>query len=101
MEMMAKHIQQKVPDKGMFKGPWLILNYPGTEHKGRFYAQYSENDGCALRAAMVVKGTDREISNYVFFGSKQECLDWLDDKSHLDALMKIYDHLVEKADDME
>ena len=53
-----------------------------------------------IRASMIVKGTSREISNYVFFGSKQECLDWLNDKSHVEELIEIYNHLVEKADAM-
>jgi hypothetical protein len=72
------------------------MKYPGTEHQGRFYAQYSPEHGCALRASMVVRSADREFSNYVFFGSKQECLDWLNDKSHIEELIEIYNHLMEK-----
>ena len=53
-----------------------------------------------IRASMIAKGTSREVSNYVFFGSKQECLDWLKDESHVDELIGIYDHLAEKADSM-
>ena len=100
MNAMAGYICNKVPEKGTFKGPWLTMNYPGTEHQGRLYTQHSEKYGCALRASMVVKGTDREISDYVFFGSRQECLDWLQDESHVDELIGIYNHLLEKADTM-
>lgn len=99
MNAMIGCIRNKVPETGIFKGPWLTMKYPGTEHQGRLYAQYSEEHGCALRASMVVKGTDCEISNYVFFGSKQECIAWLEDDSHIDELMGIYDHLMEKADE--
>ena len=98
MKAMAGHIRNKVPEAGVFKGPWLTMKYPGTDHQGRFYAQYSQEHGCALRASMVVKGTDREISNYVFFGSKQACIAWLEDSSHIDELMGIYNHLMESAD---
>lgn len=101
MNGMAGHIRNKVPETGIFKGPWLTMKYPGTEHQGRFYAQYSPEHGCALRASMVVRSTDREFSNYVFFGSKQECIAWLEDGSHVDELMGIYNHLTEKADDLE
>ena len=100
MNAMAGSIRGKVPDTGKFKGPWYTMKYPGTEHQGRLYAQYSAEHGCTLRASMVVKGTDREIFNYVFFGSKQECIAWLEDKNHVDELMGIYNDLMEKADDM-
>lgn len=98
MEAMAGFIRDKVPDSGVFKGPWLVLGYPGTEHEGRFYSQYSAKHGCALKAAMVVAGTDVEISNYVLFGSKSDCITWLEDGTNRDELVEIYNHLVEKAD---
>lgn len=101
MNAMIGCIRDKVPEAGIFKDPWLTMKYPGTEHQGRLYAQYSEAHGCALRASMVVRDTDREVSNYVFFGSKQECLEWLNDKRHIEELIEIYNHLMQKADDLE
>ena len=100
MEAEIKSIMSKVPEKGIFGPVSWAMQYPGTEHKGRFTTQYSAEHGCVIRASMIVKGTSREISNYVFFGSKQECLDWLNDKSHVEELIEIYNHLVEKADAM-
>ena len=98
MEAMAGFIRDKVPESGVFKGPWLTIKYPGTNHQGRLYAEYSREHGCALRASMAVRDTDREVSNYVLFGSKQACIAWLEDSSHLEELISIYNHLAEKAD---
>lgn len=99
MEAEVKTVMQKVPEKGIFAPAFWAMSYFGTEHKGRLYTQYSEEHGCVIRASIIAKGTDQEISNYVFYGSKQECLDWLRDESHVDELIEIYDHLVEKADE--
>lgn len=101
MEVMAGYIRKEVPESGIFKGPWLVLRYPGTAHEGRFYSQHSAQHGCALRAAMVVEGTDAEISNYVFFGSRSECIAWLENSNNRDGLIEIYNHLSEKADHYE
>ena len=98
MEMEIKSITSKVPEKGIFNPVSWALQYPGTEHKGRLYTQYSAEHGCVIRASMIVKGTSQEVSNYVFFGSKQECIDWLKDESHVEELIEIYNHLVERAD---
>ena len=100
MEAEVKSIMSKVPEKGIFGPVSWALQYPGTEHEGRLYTQYSAEHGCVIRASMIVQGTSREVSNYVFFGSKQECLDWLKDESHVEELIGIYNHLVEQADDM-
>lgn len=46
------------------------------------------------------KGNGSGDIQLCFFGSKQECLAWLKEESHVEELMEIYNHLVEKADDM-
>ena len=101
MEAMAGYIRDSVPESGSFKGPWLVLRYPGTEHEGRLYSQYSQQHGCALRASVVVEGTDVEISHYVFFGSKDDCIAWLEDSAHRDELIESYNELTERADNYE
>ena len=98
MEFEAKTVAQKVPEKGMFAPVSWAMSYCGTAHEGRLYTQYSPEHGCVIRASMIEKGTSREVSNYVFFGSKQKCIDWLKDESHVEELIGIYNHLVERAD---
>ena len=100
MEYEARTVAQKVPEKGMFPPVSWAMSYCGTEHEGRLYTQYSPEYGCVIRASMIANGTSREVSNYVFYGSAQECLDWLKDESHVDELIEIYNHLAEKADSM-
>ena len=98
MEYEAKTVAHKVPEKGIFSPVSWAMRYCGTAHEGRLYTQYSPEHGCVIRASMIAEGTDREVSNYVFYGSKQECIAWLEDGSHVDELMGIYNHLMERAD---
>ena len=100
MERGGISVAQKEPDKGVFAPVFWQMHYYGTGHTGRLYTQYSSEHGCAIRASVIAEGTDREISNYVFFGSKEECLAWLKEEAHVEELIEIYNHLVEKAEDM-
>ena len=100
MEYEAKTVAQKVPEKGIFAPVCWAMCYCGTEHEGRLYTQYSAEHGCVIRASMIANGTSREVTNYVFYGSRQECLDWLRDEANVDELIGIYNHLAEKADSM-
>lgn len=100
MEYEAKSVARKVPEKGVFAPVSWAMSYCGTTHEGRLYTQYSAEHGCAIRASMIANGTSREISNYVFYGSRQECIAWLKDEAHVDELIGIYDHLAEQADNM-
>ena len=99
MDVEGKQVMEQVPDTGRFSPVYVEMNYYKTAHVGFLYVQYSAEHGCAIRASINPKGTDLEISNFVFSGNKQACLAWLKDEAHIDALMEIYNHLAEKADD--
>ena len=98
MEAQVRSMLSKVPEKGIFRPVSWAMVYPGTDHKGRIYTQHSAEHGCAIRASMIVEGTSREVTDYVFFGTRQACIDWLRDESHEEVLIDIYNHLMEKAD---
>lgn len=98
MGVETKLVLEHVPDSGRFS-PVYVRMVEYAKHDGFLYVEHSAAHGCAIRASVNPKGTDLEISNYVFFGSRQDCIDWLKDKAHLDELLKIYDHLIQKADD--
>ncbi|MBQ2854394.1 MAG: hypothetical protein IJE81_02855 [Oscillospiraceae bacterium] len=100
MEKEAELAEQRLPEKGMFAPFSLAMRYPGTEHKGRLYVQYSADHGCGIRASMIVDGTCREISNFVFFGDRQACIQWLRNRDNVEPLVEIYDHLMQQADGM-
>lgn len=97
MDGEAIAAERKVPEKGIFSPVFVSLSYYGTEHKGRLYVQYNSEYGCTIRASIVPNGTSLEISNYVFYGNKQECIAWLRDSSNVDKLIETYNHLSEKA----
>lgn len=99
MEVEVNQIMANVPDAGKFDPVWVEMRYYGTEHTAFLYAEHNAAHGCRLRASVRPSGTDLEISNYIFFGSKRECVDWLKDESHIDELIGIYNHLAQAADD--
>ena len=100
MEAEVKSIISCVPPAGPFRSVCWALEYPECPHEGRLYTQHSTEHGCAIRASMIVDGTDREVSDFLFSGSKSECIAWLEDAAHEELLIEIYDHLAEKADSM-
>lgn len=99
MDAGVNQVLANVPDTGKFRPVVVKMHYYGTEHDGFLYVEHSAAHGCAIRASINPKGTDMEISNYVFFGSKQDCIDWLKDTAQIDTLMEVYNHLAKKADD--
>lgn len=98
MKAEAKSVAEKVPEKGIFSPISWAMAYYGTEHEGRLYVQHHNEHGCMIRASMIGKGTDWEISNVVFYGSKDACLAWLNEEVHVDELIEIYDHLADRVD---
>ena len=100
VEAEVKSIISRVPPAGPFRPVCWALQYPDCPHEGRLYTQYSPEHGCTIRASMIVGGTDREVSNFLFSGSKGECIAWLEDKANEELLIETYDHLSEKADSM-
>ena len=98
MKAEAKSVAEKVSEKGIFSPVSWAMSYCGTAHEGRLYTQYSAEHGCVIRASMIGKGTDWEISNVVFYGSKDACLAWLNEEAHVDEMIEIYDHLADRVD---
>lgn len=99
MREMAKLIEEKIPESGSFERRYFYFDFPGYDHTGMLSIQYIERHGCSLRASVVVRGTDMAVSHYLISGSKQECIDWLREESHLRTLLDSYLTLSESADD--
>lgn len=95
----VKTARERVPEKGVFRQVCYAMTYFGTPHKGRIYLQYSPEAGCILRASMIPHGTDREISNYLFSGTRDQCLQWLERAETRGELLEIYNHLAQRADE--
>ena len=64
MEAEVKSIISCVPPAGPFRSVCWALEYPECPHEGRLYTQHSTEHGCAIRASMIVDGTDREVSDF-------------------------------------
>ncbi len=52
---------------------------------------------CCIRMGCVTPGTDRLRSVFVFWGTKQEVLDWFQDPGNLEKTTEIYYDLRQKA----
>ncbi len=98
MDVETKQVLAHVPDSGSFS-PVYVRMIKYAVHDGYLYVEHSAAHGCTIRASVNPSGTDLEISNYIFYGSKQKCIDWLKDESHIDELVETYNQLAQKADD--
>jgi len=101
MEVEVKQALKHVPDSGSFSPTWVQLSNYAAGYDAYLRIEHSEEHGYAIRASVNPEGTDLEISNYMFFGSKQDCIGWLKDGAHTEELLKTYDHLVQKAKDRD
>lgn len=101
MEVEVEQALKHVPDSGSFSPTWVQLSKYAAGYDAYLRIEHSTEHGCAIRASVNPQGTDLEISNYMFFGSKQDCISWLKDGAHMEKLLKTYDHLVQKADNRD
>lgn len=101
MEYMGKQIES-LPEQGIFKPCFLVMDYPGTEYEGFLRYEYDLTDdsgkGRRLRTSMCPVGSDRAVSHYLFKGTKQQCLAWLADKQTEAELTADYEQLKESVD---
>lgn len=98
-EFVAQWAREHTPEVGPFRGSVWSLKYPGTCHEPRLSIQHSASFGCVIRASVVAEGTDWEVSNYMFFGSKAECIAWLGKEGSHQALVEAYAGLIDRTDE--
>ena len=97
-EELTKKVIAEIPEKGVFSTRSFGIKFPRTRHEGWMGVEYSREHGCAVRAGVLVNGSDQMISNYLFFGSREETLAWLADSDRQEETKAAFFHLLERAD---
>ena len=96
LECMKTKIDS-LPDQGKFDPHSVAITYPGTTCEASLIYKYDSLDedqrNRRLMVAMRRQGYDRMVSIYLFKGSKEECLAWLEKPGNLEVLKKDYAEL--------
>lgn len=90
----------KLPQEGFFPKIKVGLIYPGDEEiRGLLNLEPgSDKAGRVAHVGAYWYGTDRVVSNFFFFDSTQELLDWLQAEDTGPKLIKIYQNLREHVE---
>lgn len=100
-EMLARvraAAEERIPQQGEFKKLSIRFPCPDEHFLGLLFIEPHPDN--AKRAAMVSvyrAGTDRMVSNFIFFENTQEVLDWLGSEETVAELTETYISLRAKA----
>lgn len=101
IEYIVENGEKKVPETGPFSRLWCTMSLSEQEHRCYMGLECAKQEEYAVQIGVIVAGTDKLIFNFMFFGSKPECLSWLQDEANLPILREQYIHLLNRADKMD
>lgn len=100
-EMLArvrKVAVDRIPKQGEFKKISIRFPCPDEHFLGLLFIEpHPDNVKRAAMASVYRAGTDRMVSNFIFFENTQEVLDWLEAEKTVAELTEIYVGLRAKA----
>lgn len=96
----AGQAKAKVPREGFFSKIKVGLIYPGDEEiRGLLNLEPgSEKTGRVVHVGAYRYGTDRVVSNFFFFDSTQDLMDWLQAEDTGAKLIEIFQNLRERVE---
>ena len=99
MDVIADLTRERVPEDGIFQPVSVIFDYPGTSFACKLKVEkgYQQTNSRCITAGMYRRGDDRLVSNYLYFGTKEEILAWLSAPENSSLLINTYEHLAERA----
>lgn len=103
LEAMTLSVQKNVPQQGAFRQVGVRYQYPGNRFKGMLYVEEDrlQAGSCRLVAAMYRIGEDRQVSNYLMKGTKEEILDYLKAEKTVSELIGVFAHLKKKVEGLD
>ena len=72
--------EREVPENGKFKPIFIAFDIPKTRNEASLKIDYdgaNPKDGRILKLDVRRNGTSRLVSNYIFYGTKKEIMDYL------------------------
>lgn len=98
-EVLTEHAQAKVPETGSFRKVAVDAEIGDEDWESTLGIEESYLSETERRVTLGVhkKDSDRLVSNYLFKGSKQEVLTWLESPEGLTQIIEACDHLIVKT----
>lgn len=96
-KIFRNNVEKEIPEEGPTERVFVVFDYPGTEYEAFLTAEADHLDwsGRGVSAMMRPKGSSRIMSNYIWKGTKQELLRWLDQEEREGELRKIFQDLAD------
>lgn len=100
-ELLVKKARELVPETGSFQKVCIEGHYSGTDCHSYLSIENSHRSETERQVTLGVfrEGYDKLVSNYLYTGTRQEVLSWLESREGLKQIIKAYEHLEEKAKD--
>lgn len=91
------NVEGKLPEEGPTQGVFVCFDYPGTEYEAFLRAEEDHLNwsGRRVRVMMRPQGSSRVMSNYIWKGTKQELLQWLDRDELESELRELFQDLAD------
>ena len=100
-EILSQRVCAEVPQNGKFSKISVTYSIPDTQNKARVSVEYdliNPKDGRRLCVSSFRNGSDRLVSSYVFKGTKQEILEYLNNSKSAEKILKTIKQLSDSVD---
>lgn len=99
IEILIQNVQERVPQTGPFRKVAVTYCHPDSELRGILAVEehYESPEARMVSAGMFQEGDDRLIQNFLFHGTKENLLAWLQEEKRIPELIEIYDRLSRKC----
>lgn len=96
-KIFRDNVEKKVPEEGPTQRVFVAFDYPGTGYEAFLAAEedHLNRNSRRVRVMMRPQGSGRVMSNYIWKGTKQELLRWLDQEERESELLKIFQDLAD------
>lgn len=97
-ERLAEKAQDNVPETGRFKKYTIAGHFTGENIRGILGVEeaYQSDSARCVSLGVCCDGDDRMVSNFLFTGTKQEVLEWLESPKGQQVIVDTYIRLEEK-----
>lgn len=98
-EHLSKEIRAKMPETGSFRKIFVTANYDKSGLRGMVSAEpsYQGDDMRVICVGAFRNGEDRIVSNYLFTGTKEAVLAWLESLAGVQEIIEAYAQLEKKV----
>lgn len=102
-ELLVEKAKVSLPEAGSFRKITVGGNVKGEICHSILGIEesYSSQTERYVTLGVYREGEDRVVSNYLFKGTKQEVLEWLESPEGLTQIIEAYEHLEEKVKDWD